>query len=275
LAPSATPAEALVQAEALLAGASTRLVRPRPPRARGPRRADGARYFEARIAAAQGRFSVYRAGLSELGRRGTSPWKGRALLDLAKNVEGVPSASTLDAYRRYRIATGAAADPLALLREGWAAYELARLAEAQAGFARALAHPEAPDGVRVTAMYWQARLDDQAAHAAQARDGFKAVASSTATTTTEPGRARLKLPGRWPRRTGLWMTGPRRPGGVWLRRGVFRLGRTMGRSRAVLPGGARRGGAHAMRIAVEAAEQAQAAAAPRRRSPLRNSRQRS
>jgi soluble lytic murein transglycosylase-like protein len=177
---TATPAEALVEAQALLKLGRVDDARAAALRARqGDATAkDGASYINARVAAAQGRFGAYRAGLEALGRRGLPPWRERALLDLAKTVEGVPSQATLDAYRRYRLAAGGSADPLALLREGWAAYEVGRNAEADAGFARALARPDAPDGVRATAMYWRARLAERAGRGPVATAGYRAVAET-------------------------------------------------------------------------------------------------
>jgi soluble lytic murein transglycosylase-like protein len=176
----ATPAEALVEAEALLKLGQVDDARAAAARARQGDAAakDGAAYIDARIAATQGRFGAYRTGLDALGRRGSAPWRERALLDLAKTLEGVPSAATLEAYRRYRLAAGSSADPLAMLREGWAAYELGRAAEADAGFARALARPDAPDGVRATAMYWRARLAERAGRGPAAREGYRAVAET-------------------------------------------------------------------------------------------------
>jgi soluble lytic murein transglycosylase len=139
---------------------------------------DGARYLEARRAANAGQWVAYRVGLDALARRGAPPWKARALLDLARAGEGAPSARTLEAYRRYRLAAAAGADPLALLREGWAAYDLGRHAEADAAFARALAQPSVPDGVRVTASYWRARIADAAGRTAEARAGYATLADS-------------------------------------------------------------------------------------------------
>lgn len=175
---AATPDEALVEAEALVklgrsADAARALVRARQG---DPAVLDGVRYVDAKIAAAGGRFDSYRGGLAALGARGRSPWRERALLDLAKNIEGIPNAATLDAYRRYRAAAGAKADPLAFVREGWAAYDLGRMADADAAFARALAAPDAPGGVRVTSLYWRARIDDRAGRAADAREGYRRTA---------------------------------------------------------------------------------------------------
>jgi soluble lytic murein transglycosylase len=144
----------------------------------GPEFRDGARYLEARRAASLGSFGAYRAGLEALARQGTAPWREKALLDLARTGEGAPSARTVDAYRRYRIVAGAHADPLALLREAWASYDLGRTADADAGFARALARPDAPDGVRVTSTYWRARIAEAAGQADAARSGYGRVADT-------------------------------------------------------------------------------------------------
>jgi soluble lytic murein transglycosylase-like protein len=175
---SATGTEALIEAEALLKLGQVAGMAPLIARARqaGPSFADGARYFEARRAAANGSFGAFRAGLEGLARRGDAEWRERALLDLARMVEGAPNASTVLAYRRYRLAAGAHADPLALLREAWASFDLGRHAEAAAGFARALSRADAPDGVRVTATYWNARIADLSGRRADAKNGYTRVA---------------------------------------------------------------------------------------------------
>lgn len=157
----APPPEALVEAEALVKLSRTSEARALLARARTGDAATrgGAAYLAARMAAGEGRYATYRAGLEALGRRGASPWREAALLDLAQLADGYPTARALAAYRRYRLAAGAGADPLALFREGWIAFELGRGAEADAGFARALAAPRTPDGVRAAAEYWTARRD--------------------------------------------------------------------------------------------------------------------
>jgi len=177
---AATGAEAVVEAEALLKLGRIDEMGVLLARARqsGSEFTDGARYLEARRAAAVGSFGAYRTGLEALARNGVPPWRERALLDLARAGEGVPSARTVEAYRRYRAAAGAHADPLALLREAWASYDLGRTAEADAGFARALARPDAPDGVIFTATYWRARIAEASGHAAAARSGYSRVADS-------------------------------------------------------------------------------------------------
>ena len=176
----ATGPEALVEAEALLKLGNIGEMQPLLIRARaaGAAFADGARYLEARRAAATGNFAAYRTGLDGLARGSASVWRERALLDLARVGEGVPSPRTLDAYRRYRLAAGPHADPLALLREGWAAYDLGKNADAVAAFARASERAEAPDGVKVTAAYWKARIAEAAGHAAEARAGFESLADT-------------------------------------------------------------------------------------------------
>jgi len=177
---AATGDEALVEAEALLKLGRAAEMGPFLVRARqaDPSAADGARYLDARRAGFLGSQASYRAGLESLGRRGASPWRERALLDIARTIEGAPSRRTLEAYRRYRLAAAERADPLALLREGWAAYDLGRNAEADAAFARALARPDAPDGVRVTAMYWRARIADVSGRSAEARASYATIADS-------------------------------------------------------------------------------------------------
>ena len=177
---AATGAEAVVEAEALLklgrfAEMGAFLARARQADAGSE---DGARYLEARRAASAGRFGAYRAGLESLARRGAPPWRERALLDLARVGEGAPSPRTLEAYRRYRLAAGTHADPLALLREGWAAYDLGRNADADAAFSRALARSDAPDGVTVTAAYWRARLAEAAGRVAEARTTYGTIADT-------------------------------------------------------------------------------------------------
>jgi soluble lytic murein transglycosylase len=177
---SATPAEALVEAEALLKLGRLSEMGPLLARARqaDPGSADGARYLEARRAAGMGNLAAYRAGLNAVGLRAAPPWRDRALLDLARAVEGAPSPKTLQAYQRYRLAAGKRADPLALLREAWAAYDLGRYAEADAAFVRTLARPDAPDGVRVTATYWRARIAEAAGRTAEARAIYGTVADT-------------------------------------------------------------------------------------------------
>ncbi len=177
---AATAAESLIEAEALLKLARAAEIGPWIARARtaDPAHLDGVRYLEAKRAAAASSFGAYRAGLEAVGRSGTSPWKERALLDLARNGEGVPSAATLQAYRRYRTAAGASADPLAILREAWAAYDLGKTQDAAAAFALASSRRDAPDGVKATAGYWRARIDDGAGRAAAARAGYASIADT-------------------------------------------------------------------------------------------------
>jgi soluble lytic murein transglycosylase len=177
---AATGPEALVEAEALLKLGRAEEMTPLLARVReaDPTLADGVRYLEARRAAALGSFVAYRSGLEALARKGVPAWRERALLDLARAGEGVPAAATLEAYRRYRAAASDHADPLALLREAWAAYDLGRRAEADAGFARCLARADAPDGVRATATFWKARISEAAGRAAEARAAYVAVAET-------------------------------------------------------------------------------------------------
>ena len=177
---TATGEEALVEAEALLKLGRSAEIGALLARAHqsGPPFGDGARYLEARRAAAVGSFGAYRVGLESLARRGAPEWRERALLDLARSGEGAPSPRTVEAYRRYRAVAGAHADPLALLREAWASLDLGRNDEADLGFARALARDDAPDGVRVTATYWRARIADSAGRASEARAGYARVADA-------------------------------------------------------------------------------------------------
>ncbi len=177
---AATGAEALIEAEALLKLGRVGEMAALLTRARQADAGleDGARYLEARRAAFTGNVAAYRMGLQALARRPASPWRERALLDLARAGEGAPNVRTLDAYRRYRLAAGTRADPLALLREGWAAYDLGRYTDADAAFARALARSDAPDGVRVTATYWRARIADAAGRSAEARASYASIADT-------------------------------------------------------------------------------------------------
>jgi soluble lytic murein transglycosylase len=177
---AATPAEALVEALGLVKLGRGSEARPLLARARtgGPSERDGATYAEARWAGNEGRGGAWRSGMEALASRGGSPWRERALLDLARAIEGVPSRRTLEAYRRYRVRAGSKADPLALLREAWAAFDLGLGAEADAGFARALARDDAPDGVRITALYWQARRLEAAGRQAAAREAFGRIAAA-------------------------------------------------------------------------------------------------
>jgi soluble lytic murein transglycosylase len=174
----ATGAEALVEAEALLKLGRVAEMGALLTRARQADSAsnDGARYLEARRAAFSGNAAAYRIGLESVARRAASPWRERALLDASRAGEGAPDVRTLQSYRRYRLAAGTQADPLALLREAWAAYDLGRTAEADAAFASALARPDAPDGVRVTATYWRARIAEAAGRTAEARASYATIA---------------------------------------------------------------------------------------------------
>ena len=173
-------ADALVEAEALVRLGRGAEARPLLARARTgtPADRDGAAYLEARWAGNTGRSGAWRTGMEMLAARGASPWRERALLDLARASEGVPSRRTLEAYRRYRLRAGGAADPLALLREAWAALDLGLSAEADAGLRRALASPAAPDGVRVTALYWQARRLEATQKTAAAREAYTRIVAS-------------------------------------------------------------------------------------------------
>ena len=177
---AATPAEALIEAEALLKLGRVTEMGAFLARARQADQgsAEGARYLEARRAAVTGNLAAYRAGLNAVALRAAPPWRERALLDLARAGEGAPSLKTLQAYQRYRVAAGERADPLALLREGWAAYDLGRYVEADAAFARSLARSDAPDGVRVTATYWRARIADAAGRYAEARASYATIAGT-------------------------------------------------------------------------------------------------
>jgi soluble lytic murein transglycosylase len=67
---------------------------------------------------------------------------------------------------------------LALLREAWAAYDLGRHAEADAAFVRTLARSDAPDGVRITATYWRARIAEISGHSAEARASYGTIADT-------------------------------------------------------------------------------------------------
>jgi soluble lytic murein transglycosylase len=264
---AASPSEALVEAEALLKLGRTDDARLAAAVARQGDAAakDGARYIDARVAAAQGRYGAYRAGLSALGRNGVAPWRQRALLDLARTVEGVPNAATLEAYRRYRLAAGSEADPLALLREGWAAYELGRNVEAEAAFARALARTDAPDGVRATAMYWRARLAERGGRGADAREALRSVAETYGNHYYGMLAAkRLGLPVTAAGADTPKVDDPARLGdaGRWLAAGRTLV--SVGLWDAAAPfyrAAVRGGGAHAPSVALEAAEAAESAAA--------------
>ncbi len=119
---------------------------------------DGGAYLLARLDLSRGRVSAWRTALESLARRpGASEWKLRALRDLAGAGEGAPSATTLARYRRYRIAAGDRADPTALLREFWAAWDLKRWREADEALERILAREDMPPGVRAAALYWSGR----------------------------------------------------------------------------------------------------------------------
>ncbi|HEX6850526.1 MAG TPA: lytic transglycosylase domain-containing protein [Candidatus Polarisedimenticolaceae bacterium] len=176
---SARPPElALAEAEACFALGRLADTRPLLARARAGDAAtvDAAMYLAARIDQARGLARVSVGELAALGRRpGRSKAKLAALEDLAQLAEGAPNAGALSAWRRYREAAGPEADPVALLREGFAAFELGRRAEADAAFARVLALRDAPDGARAAATYWSARRAEQSARAPEARRLYEAV----------------------------------------------------------------------------------------------------
>jgi soluble lytic murein transglycosylase len=137
---------------------------------------DAARYLDARAREAAGR-PGYRAGLETLARQpGASPWRLHALLDLAELAEGAPSPQALAAYRRYREAAGAKADPTALWREAWIAHELSRSAEADLGIERVLARDDAPDSVRMAALYWSGRRLESAGQRDRAAERYRRAA---------------------------------------------------------------------------------------------------
>lgn len=176
---SLSPDEALAEADILVRLGRNSEAAPLLDRAErgGPEQKDGAAYLRARIASATGRASAYRAGLKALaGRSSVSRWRRSALLDLARLEEGPPSPRTLDAYRRYREVAGGDAEPIALWREAWAAFELSRFKEADAAIARVLALRDAPDGIRATAMYWLARRMESSAKSAEAARHFREIA---------------------------------------------------------------------------------------------------
>jgi soluble lytic murein transglycosylase-like protein len=170
----ATPEEALAEAQALIKLGRTAGLPPLLARARSGDAAarDGAGYLAARVAAGEGRTTSYRAGLESLARRGSPRWRRAALLDLARLADGFPSAAGFEAYRRYRLVAGAEADPLALFREAWIAFELGRRADADAGFARCLAEAS-PDGVRAATLYWSARRKEAAGRTAEAKSDYR------------------------------------------------------------------------------------------------------
>lgn len=119
---------------------------------------DGGAYLLARLDLSRGRVGAWRAALEALARSpGASAWKLRALRDLAGAGEGSPSATTLARYRRYRTAAGDRADPTALLREFWAAWDLKRWREAEEALERILSRDDMPPGVRAAALYWSGR----------------------------------------------------------------------------------------------------------------------
>ncbi len=141
--------------------------------------ADGARYVRARLDYAQGRAGAYRSNLLALaGRPGRSSWRLLALADLARHEEGKPSEAALVAYRRYRAAAGGDADPVALWREAWIAYELGRESEAVDGIARVLRLPDAPGSVRTAALYWFGRMLEAGGRLDAARSKYREVEST-------------------------------------------------------------------------------------------------
>lgn len=167
-----SPALALAEAEASFAAGRIGDTRPLLARARtgDPATVDAALYLAAKIDESRGLPRVSASELAALARRpGRSEAKLAALADLARIAEGAPSAAALAAWRRYREAAGPVADPVALLREGFVAFELGRRAEADAAFARVLALPDAPDGARAAATYWAARRAEQSGRGAHAR----------------------------------------------------------------------------------------------------------
>jgi soluble lytic murein transglycosylase len=133
---------------------------------------EGARYVMARIDLSRGRVSAWRSALESLARLpGASTWKLRALRDLAMSGEGVPSAGTLARYRAYRVAAGERADPTAMLREFWAAWELRRFEDSDAALRRILSRDDMPSGVRAAALYWAGRRLEAQGRPDEARRG--------------------------------------------------------------------------------------------------------
>ncbi len=159
--PSALPpAEALARAEALLRLGRLSEAPPLVARAAvaGGEVADAALYLSARIHQARGQRARYRRTLEALAqRRPASPATIRALLDLARLVEGRPSRAALLAFQRYRAVAGPQADPTALWREAWIAHELGLRREADELTDLVFARRDAHDSVRLAALYWKGR----------------------------------------------------------------------------------------------------------------------
>jgi len=146
-------------------------------RAGGGDLADGAVYLEAKGRQSRGDRAGAIGLLSRLARKPRkSPWVLRAQLDLARLAEGRPSGQALAAYRRYREAAGAAADVGAVWREAWIAYELGRTREAEEGFERVLSRTDAPDSIRLAALYWKGRNLLARGRAREARNLFEEIA---------------------------------------------------------------------------------------------------
>ena len=172
--PPSNPREALPEAYALWRMGRATEARPPALQARGGDAAtrDGAAYVLARLDLARGRVSAWRTSLEALSRRpGASEWKLRAMRDLAMSGEGAPSPSTLARYRAYRLAAGDRADPTALLREFWAAWEIRRFQDADAALARILSRDDMPSGVRAAALYWAGRRLEGQGRGDEARRG--------------------------------------------------------------------------------------------------------
>lgn len=178
-----SPDEALAEAEALLRAGRPSEVGGLAARAAAAGLAPtrhGAAYVEARLRLAAGSVAAHRARLEALARVPEwSSWKGQALLDLARIAEGRPDPAALRAYRRYRIAAGDRADPLALWREAWIAFELGDAKETEAAFARVLGGRDIPDGILEAASYWQARRLEARGRRAEARGTFERLADTS------------------------------------------------------------------------------------------------
>jgi soluble lytic murein transglycosylase-like protein len=169
-----TPREALLEAHALWRMGNLSEARHSAVRARngaGETR-DGGIYILARLDLARGRTSAWRASMQALAKTpGTSRWRLRALRDLAMAAEGAPSPVALARYRAYRLAAGDQADPTAMLREFWAAWEIRRWTEADQTLQRILAREDMPSGVRAAALYWAGRRLENLGRSEEAREG--------------------------------------------------------------------------------------------------------
>jgi soluble lytic murein transglycosylase len=95
-----------------------------------------------------------------------------ALGDLARLGEGIPSAATRDAFRRYLVAAGPLAEASLVWRAAWNAYELGDTQEFERLIRRVPSAPRASVSVRAAALYWSGRLAEHRGQKEAAKQAF-------------------------------------------------------------------------------------------------------